>query len=323
MSVNPTKRVREVERIEDWDAARYSHVPPRAATDERLTLAHLRVLVLIGKVNTKQGWCQLSQTAAADLFGMHRNTVNAAISDLVEWLYVERRTQKQTKTAFCHYRVLIDEPETDEGVPPTDGTPSEMDVPHTDGTGATPESCTGAADGRHAPINRDRAREIKDQRSLPPKSPDGGLEAKSLNGKAAWLAALLESGKHRDAVDGLIAPLLASDKRLSLGKAPVEALVEIATAAHGIGRPALDAAVKRLAAQSSKLTVANIRDEIARARNFGAQFVIMPGMAQWTRWLEYFETADPRQAAVVRKQTSWQVPSEWPPASGNTQGAAG
>lgn len=317
MSAKPPKRVREVERIEDWDAARYSHVPPRAATDERLTLAHLRVLVLIGKVNTQQGWCQLSQTAAADLFGMHRKTVNAAISDLVEWRYVERRTQEQTKTAFCHYRVLIDEPETEEGVPPTDGTPPEMDVPPTDGTGVTSGSYTGAADGRHPPINRDRAREIKDQRSLPPKSPDGGLEAKSLNEKAGWLAALRQSGKHREAVDGLIAPLLASDKRLSLGKDPVEALAEIAAAAHGIAAPALAATVKRLCDQSHKLTVVRIRDEIDHARKGGAMFVIRPGTPQWQRWTEHFEAVDPRQASAMVKSGVWQVPSEWPPSKGS------
>lgn len=173
----PTKRKREVERIEDWDDARYAHVPPRAATDERLTLVHLRMLILIGKVNTKQGWCQLSQKAAADLFGMHRKTVNAAVADLVAWGYVDRRTQTETKTSFCHYRVLIDEPEFAEGVPPQDGTPPGGGVPPYEGTGVTPGSYTGVPPETAPPIYKARAREIRDQRSLSPLSPQGGAWA--------------------------------------------------------------------------------------------------------------------------------------------------
>lgn len=312
-----TKRRREVERIEDWDDARYSHVPPRAATDGRLTLVHLRVLVLIGKVNTQHGWCQLSQKSAADLFGMHRKTVNAAIIDLVKWRYVERRTQADTKTSFCHYRVLIDDPEEEGGVPPTDGTPQGEGVPPTDGTCVTPGSYTGAAPETAPPIYKARAREIRDQRSLPPKSPDGG-PSENLDWKGKALAGLRERGRNLDAVDGLIAPLLASDKRLSLGKgaAAVEALADLAQAAHGIPRPALDAALKRLIENPNKLTPSKIRAEIDRARTSGAMVVIRPGTPQWARWVEHFDRVDPRQAATMRRFDSWQVPAEWPPAKG-------
>ncbi|MDQ8700225.1 hypothetical protein [Hyphomicrobium sp. LHD-15] len=157
--------------------------------------------------------------------------------------------------------------------------------------------------------------------SVSPLPPKGGLSGYSGNEKVAWLAALRESGKHRDAVDGLIAPLLASNKRLSLGKTPLEALAEIAAAAHGIAAPALTATVKRLCNQSHKLTVVLIREEIGRARKGGAMVVIRPGTPQWQRWVVHFETADPRQARAMVKSGVWQVMSEWPPAQ-SQRGAA-
>lgn len=180
--------MRAVERIEDWADARYSHVPPRAAIDTRLTLAHFRVLVLIGKVNTQHGWCQLSQSATADLFGMHRKTVNAAVTDLVAWGYVEKQTQARTKTSFCHYRVLIDEPETDDddadtspqGVPSTSYTPQAGGVPPTDGTGVTSGSYTGAVPQVTPPyISLDHRSEIT------PPNPQGGAGGVG-NSSSGW-----------------------------------------------------------------------------------------------------------------------------------------
>lgn len=323
------KRRREVERIEDWDDARYSHVPPRAATDARLTLVHMRVLVLIGKVNTQHGWCQLSQTSAAEMFGMHRKTVNAAVLDLVQWNYVERKTQEQTKTSFCHYRVLIDEPEIGEGgVPPTDGTPRGEGVPPTDGTGVTSRSYTGAAPETAPPMYKDRAREIKDQRSLPPKSPDGG-PSENLDWKGKLIAELRGRGRNLDAVETLLAPLLASDKRISLGKgsAAVDALADLAHAAHGIPKPALQAALKRLLEHPNKLTPGKIREAIDAARAAGAMLPVRRGTPQWQRWQEHYTKADPRQALLMNRFDVWQVPSEWPPslvqtAADNQRGVA-
>ncbi|MGE0022489.1 MAG: MarR family transcriptional regulator [Hyphomicrobium sp.] len=320
------KRRREVERIEDWDDARYSHVPPRAALDERLTLAHLRVLVLIGKVNTQHGWCQLSQKDTAELFGLNRQTVNAAIADLVGWRYVEMRTQAQTKTSFCHYRVLIDEPEG--GVSSTGDTPPGGGVSSPDDTGVGARGDTGVVPEATPPMYKEHAREITDQRSLPPKSPSGGPSAKPVHGqwKADALAALRERGRHRDAIEALIAPLMASDKRLSLGKgaALVDALADLALAAHGVPRPALDAALARLLAQPKKLTPSVIRAEIDVARRCGAMIVIRRGSPQWARWHEHYRASGQAfSARFMDNNDAMQVPSEWPPArGGSSEGSA-
>lgn len=183
------KRVRAVERIEDWADARYSHVPPRAAIDTRLTLAHFRILVLIGKVNTQHGWCQLSQSATADLFDMHRKTVNTAVTDLVSWGYVQKRNQAETKTSFCHYRVLIDAVDADEteagtgegGVPPTSYTPGDRGVPSTDGTGVTSGSYTGAVREVTPPLSK-----IDHRSEITPPTPQGASAGGEGNSNSGW-----------------------------------------------------------------------------------------------------------------------------------------
>lgn len=183
------KRVRAVERIEDWADARYSHVPPRAAIDTRLTLAHFRILVLIGKVNTQHGWCQLSQSATAGLFDMHRKTVNTAVTDLVSWGYVQKRNQAETKTSFCHYRVLIDAIDADEteagtgegGVPPTGYTPGGRGVPSTDGTGVTSGSYTGAVREVTPPLSK-----IDHRSEITPPTPQGASAGEEGNSNSGW-----------------------------------------------------------------------------------------------------------------------------------------
>jgi hypothetical protein len=343
----PAKRQR-VQRLDEWDGARYSIIPADAWIDPQLSLGHLRILAAIGRVNTQLGWCEFSQTAFAKLVGANRVTVSEAVNDLVRWRYVEMKGQKRTRSAVCQYRIMIDDPIVEAeaehlergfevgDVSPTDDTSAEGagddHVSSGDDTppegDVSPQDDTGVASGRHGcrpqttpPIDRARAREILDQRSLPPKSPTGGPSAKL--GDEQWkigaLAALRERGRHRDAVDGLIAPLLESDKRLGVGKgaAAIEALADLAHAAHGIPKPALDAAVARLLADPQRLTPTKIRAAIDTARKGGALVVVRRGTPQWSRWLEHFERTDPKQARLMRIDDSWwQVPAEWPPASG-------
>ena len=109
MADKPTKRQR-VQRLEEWDGARYSIIPADAWADENLSLVHHRVLAAIGRVNTQLGWCEFSQTAFAKLVGNSRQAVSEAVNDLVRWRYVEIKRQTKTRSAVCHYRILIDDP---------------------------------------------------------------------------------------------------------------------------------------------------------------------------------------------------------------------
>jgi hypothetical protein len=140
--------------------------------------------------------------------------------------------------------------------------------------------------------------------------------------RTAALAELRAVDRNRDAVENLIAPLLESDKRLSLGRDAVATLAEFLAIADAVPSAALAAAARRLLEHPTKLTAERIRAEIDRARTGGAMIVIRPGTPQWTRWLDQFRLVDPRQATVMQRVGSWQVPSEWPPPNAQAIGRA-
>lgn len=222
---------RRVQRLSEWDRSRYSVIPADVWLDRNLTLIHYKLLAALGRVNTELGWCELSQTNLAKLVGATRTTLSAAVNDLVRWRYVEMRSQKQTKSAFCHYRTLLDDPyfeAEDEyierhGTSPDDvsaagDTPSEGDV---SATGDTPENCTcrpertpvsatddtGVAESGHPHNKNARATrsEIKDQ--SPPNPRKRGRR------EVGWIDQLRrEKPGCSRAVDKLLAPLLTRVK---------------------------------------------------------------------------------------------------------------
>ena len=91
------------------DDARYSVLAGRAATDLRFTCIHFRVLAHLGRFNQQKGWCRISQTDLADMFGVTREAVGRAIKQLAEWGYIGGKSQKETGESFCQYRTVIDE----------------------------------------------------------------------------------------------------------------------------------------------------------------------------------------------------------------------
>ena len=89
---------------------RYSIIPSRFFDDDRPKPSHFRVMGYLGKHSDKSGWMKLSQTKAAraENLGIARETICRAITDLVEWGYVEKRTKSETKRSICFYRILMD-----------------------------------------------------------------------------------------------------------------------------------------------------------------------------------------------------------------------
>src|SRR6476620_3089001 len=104
---------------DDGRNMRFSVVPGRAADDLRLTCVHFRILGFLGRFNQQKGWCRLSQTKLAEAFGVRRQAVNKAMSELVEWGYIEKQSQENSGDSFCFYRTVIDRPDEGGGVSAT------------------------------------------------------------------------------------------------------------------------------------------------------------------------------------------------------------
>lgn len=347
------KRRRQVERIEDWENARYSMVPPRASRDSRLSVIHLRLLMEVGRVNTQHGWCEMSQSDFAARWDYNRGSVVRAVKELVAWRYLEKRGQQETHGARCHYRVLIDAPEEDEAAAELlDGEPDEVATLRKVRTVQNEVTCHVAGDTPpdgtcHVAGDTGVTYDVThvspirvtylDQRSkiLPPNPREAGEQKDDLDGqkagapaapakpapafadRQATLLATLAAEVDHQALAVLFRPLL-TERRWS-SAAPLDDLIAAARLAKGLPRPALEAAW-RLVRDSGVATVKpeRLREAIEAARKGGAMLVIRPGSAQWARWLAHFEATDQPQARVMRSQPSWMVRAEWPPSGNGT-----
>ena len=134
----------------------YSIIPADFAYDQRIGDKHRRVMLGLGVHSTQKHWIKLSQTKLAEQLSIARETVNRAIADLVEWGYLEKRTQKDTQRAICFYRIIMsrDEPDINSEELDVEGcdapiTSETCDAPitgtcdGTDHTGVTPGDHTG------------------------------------------------------------------------------------------------------------------------------------------------------------------------------------
>jgi hypothetical protein len=115
--------------------ARLSIIAGCAASDLRLSGLHFRILAHLGRFNDKLGWCRMSQTDLASIFQVRRQSVNKATNELVEWGYIQKRDQHESRESFCLYRATLDRPEprpsTKEG-----GVSGKADTPRTRGVSA-------------------------------------------------------------------------------------------------------------------------------------------------------------------------------------------
>ncbi|PPD06288.1 MAG: hypothetical protein CTY28_14475 [Hyphomicrobium sp.] len=140
----------------------------------------------------------------------------------------------------------------------------------------------------------------------------GGKQAK-IDRKAKWIADLRGAGRNRNGVENFVVPLLASDKRLSLGDDQGATLAEWAGLAQDLPTPALTAAVKRLTDQPKKVTSADVRQQLNVARTAGAMIVIRRGSPQWSAWMDHWRSHDPVRAKLASKYDAWQAPADFPP----------
>lgn len=112
--------------------ARFSQFAGQAADDMRFGILHFRLIAHIGRQNQRRGWLRLSQTELARIWGVSRTRLSSAVNELVDWGYVAKRDQAQTKESFCLYKVVdadavpeLDAGEDAAGVFPSGDTPGD------------------------------------------------------------------------------------------------------------------------------------------------------------------------------------------------------
>lgn len=88
---------------------RYSIIPARAVTDDRIERGDLRVLAYLGTFTDKLGWCFLAQGTIAEALDCGRSTVQRALARLIEAGWVQTKEFNGPRPHACHaYRVIMD-----------------------------------------------------------------------------------------------------------------------------------------------------------------------------------------------------------------------
>lgn len=126
--------------------ARLTTVDGRMADDLRLKGTHFRVMAHVGRQNHRRGWLRVSQTELAERWACHRNSVNRAFADLVDWGYLKQRTQEEAGESFCLYKVVLD----GEGDEQSPAKPARAQKPEP--TDAGDDAGADAAGGVHNPL---------------------------------------------------------------------------------------------------------------------------------------------------------------------------
>lgn len=313
-------------------APRYSIIRGDFPEDPRASLVHFRVYTLIGRHTDSDGWCRLKQLAIGEAVGYSRKTVNEAIADLVAWGYVEKCAQDATGRAIW-YRTIMDRPaappvvesgaatETEDGACDEDDrdegpvTPALQAGCNSEGGPVTLQVTPGVTTRGYTerPLLNDLSPLPHGARATGDKSDPPDLKKKA----AALIAALRADRAPESPVEHLLRPIL-EQRRFSAADRHAE-LMQLARSAKALSRPALEKAAEIvLGLGIVTIKPQRIADAIDKVRKGGAMVPIRRGTPQWQRWAEHFETADPRQGALMGRFDVWQVPSEWPPRSGLT-----
>ncbi len=111
---------------------RFSIIPARAVTDDRLTLGELKTLAVIGQYTDDEGWCFPSQSKIAEDTGFSRTTIIKHIANLKEYGYINvlRRKRENGSRTTNKMQVRFDYPPVGAGRHPL----SAQDDTHNDPT---------------------------------------------------------------------------------------------------------------------------------------------------------------------------------------------
>lgn len=88
------------------DDVRYIILPGDLRKEERLTLGHVKIAMVLGAYSKRQGWTDLTQDDVGEMAGLARQTVCRLVGELVDWGWVDRR-KKAGKNQYV-YRFIMD-----------------------------------------------------------------------------------------------------------------------------------------------------------------------------------------------------------------------
>lgn len=88
------------------DDVRYIILPGELRKEERLTLGHIKIAMVLGAYSKRHGWTDLTQDDVGEMAGLSRQTVCKLVGELVDWGWVARR-KKQKKNQYV-YRFIMD-----------------------------------------------------------------------------------------------------------------------------------------------------------------------------------------------------------------------
>lgn len=110
------------------DDARYIIMPGDMRKDDRLTLAHYKVAMVLGAYSKRYGWTDLTQNDVGEMAGLSRETVCRCVGDLADWGWVARR-KKDGRNQYV-YRFIMDREDCEPAVtvPKKDCEPAVTDT---------------------------------------------------------------------------------------------------------------------------------------------------------------------------------------------------
>lgn len=183
----------------------------RAADDLRLTGLHLRLLIHLGRQNNRRGWVRISQTELAERWGVSRSRISVAVNELVNWRYVRKRSQAESRESFCLYKIILDDDGEEGSVPDAEHSPQTGECSQ----GGTPPKARGVPDTEHG-CSADgtgvfrsigHTTEEAEEAASPPKPPEGGGGGIF---SVDWIEELRAEGCAPVVLDHFLLPLLAA-----------------------------------------------------------------------------------------------------------------
>lgn len=303
--------------------ARFSIFDGRAAEDVRLTLAHLRILIHVGRQNASRGWLRLSQTEIAQSLGLARQTICAAVRDLVQWRYLEKRAQADTHESWCHYRILIacdddraradDDPDAaaSGGVSADDDTPGVSHGRHSRRPSPTRVSAQGDTPRNAVYMNARAFRHNPTNTDSPPTPSDHG-SASNEGGRGRMIDDLLAGVPDEAGHVRLYLAQIASVVRIDHPH-PRLLLAEIAKALRQEPEPVLEELAAEIIRTRKKIVSAKcVLDGLKAAIGRVPVLTIREEHPAFAAWCEHFRDK-PALVRLARAGHGFTVRSHWPP----------